>query len=117
MNQIQFSQNLESLHKRRAELFSLEQIERSNALTQSGKQATGDVGDTDLGTDLSEQDIALKLAGMESLELEKIDAALGRVRDGRYGTCEVCGHQIPAKRLALIPEAACCTNCEPKRAS
>lgn len=113
MNENQMQHNLRLLHQRRDKIFSLEQIEKSNALLKSGKQATGDVGDTDLGTDLAEQEVALILTSMESLELAKIDAALERARVGRYGICEVCGERINEKRLAVTPEAACCTDCEP----
>ena len=111
MNEFQVQKNLRSLRIRRNQIFSLEQIEKANALLKSGKNATGDIGDTDLGTDLAEQEVALILTAMESNELAKIDAALERVRIGTYGICEVCGAPIAEKRLALTPEAACCTDC------
>lgn len=110
----QMGKHLKLLQKRRTEVLSREQIEKAYALTMSGKQATGDVGDTDLGTDLAEQEIALTLTGMENLKLAKIDAALERVRDGSYGVCEVCGNQIAERRMAVVPEAAFCTKCDPK---
>jgi RNA polymerase-binding transcription factor DksA len=113
MNKIQMQHNLQSLNERRSKIFSLEQIEKSNALLKSGKKATGDIGDTDLGTDLATQEVALILTCIESLELAKIDAALERLRAGTYGICEVCGEQIAEKRLALTPEAAYCTDCAP----
>ena len=112
MNQDHIAQNLNKLHKRRADLLALENSEKDNALLKSGKQATGDVGDTDLGADLAEQDIALKLTGMESVEIARIDAAVERANQGHYGICEFCGKEISANRLALVPEAAYCAKCD-----
>ena len=111
----EMGQHLKLLQKRRTEVLSLEQIEKAYALTMSGMQATGDVGDTDLGTDLAEQEVALTLTGMEIRKLAKIDAAMERVRDGSYGVCEVCGNQIAERRLAVVPEATCCTKCDPQK--
>ena len=43
--------------------------------------------------------------------LAEIDAALGRLEDGSYGTCEVCGEAIPAGRLEARPTARRCITC------
>ena len=40
--------------------------------------------------------------------LTEIDAALGRVDDGTYGRCEVCGDVIPDGRLEARPTARTC---------
>jgi len=40
--------------------------------------------------------------------LDEIDAALARIDDGTYGTCQVCGKQIGADRLRAIPWARLC---------
>jgi DnaK suppressor protein len=40
-----------------------------------------------------------------------IDAALDRLRDGRYGVCARCGHPIGADRLAARPAALTCIRC------
>lgn len=36
-------------------------------------------------------------------ELDDIEAALGRMDDGTYGDCEVCGQPIASERLAALP--------------
>lgn len=38
-------------------------------------------------------------------------AALRRVEQGRYGTCEHCAATIPAARLDLLPHARTCVSC------
>jgi RNA polymerase-binding protein DksA len=40
--------------------------------------------------------------------LEAIDAALGRIDAGTYGTCERCGEPIGAERLEALPWATLC---------
>jgi DnaK suppressor protein len=40
--------------------------------------------------------------------LNRIDAALARIDDGTYGTCEICGKPIGEERLRAIPWASRC---------
>ena len=44
-------------------------------------------------------------------QLAAIDAALERVRDGRYGRCDQCGQPIGSDRLAARPAALTCIRC------
>lgn len=44
-------------------------------------------------------------------ELAEIDAALERIREGRYGTCINCGGPMGLQRLRAIPEARYCLAC------
>jgi DnaK suppressor protein len=44
-------------------------------------------------------------------ELAEIDAALGRIQDGRYGRCLACGGPMGLQRLRAIPEARYCLAC------
>jgi len=48
-------------------------------------------------------------------DLEDVDAALARLDDGRYGTCEVCGAQIALERLQVRPTARTCVACAARR--
>jgi DnaK suppressor protein len=41
----------------------------------------------------------------------KIHAALARIEDGSYGTCEGCGRPINPARLDAIPYATSCKDC------
>ena len=45
--------------------------------------------------------------------LADLDAAERRLAEGRYGTCERCGAQIPGERLEARPEARTCVGCSP----
>ncbi|MBI4059319.1 TraR/DksA family transcriptional regulator [Candidatus Microgenomates bacterium] len=41
--------------------------------------------------------------------------ALSRIKIGKYGICESCGHMIDTDRLMVYPEATFCIHCEKKR--
>ena len=47
-------------------------------------------------------------------QLAEIDAALTRIAQGTYGTCEQCGAHIPAERLEAQPAARRCVRCASK---
>jgi hypothetical protein len=44
-------------------------------------------------------------------ELAEIDAALGRIASGRYGTCFSCGGPLGLQRIRAFPEARYCLGC------
>jgi RNA polymerase-binding protein DksA len=45
-------------------------------------------------------------------ELEKIDAALERMKNGTYGKCANCQKEIPLERLRAYPQAEACLDCK-----
>ena len=51
------------------------------------------------------------LARQTEQHLAELDAALARVADGSYGSCERCGGQIPEGRLEARPVARTCVPC------
>lgn len=50
-----------------------------------------------------EHDVVLAEVLSEAERLPEIDAALQRLREGHYGTCEESGEPIPAARLRALP--------------
>jgi len=48
-------------------------------------------------------------------ELAEVDAALGRIAEGCYGTCSACGGPLGLQRLRAIPEARFCLGCSGHR--
>lgn len=48
--------------------------------------------------------------------IAQIDAALDRLCDGTYGTCQGCRSPIPAERLAAVPWTAFCVGCASRSA-
>ena len=52
------------------------------------------------------------ITGNRSEEIDKIDEALTKLKEGTYGVCEECGCDIPVKRLEAVPYATCCVVCQ-----
>ncbi|MEQ1923337.1 MAG: TraR/DksA family transcriptional regulator, partial [Pyrinomonadaceae bacterium] len=48
----------------------------------------------------------------ESKQLTLIDEALLRIEDDEYGTCQNCEKDVNPKRLAAIPWARYCLDCQ-----
>lgn len=57
-----------------------------------------------------QRDLALRDRAEQQLAL--VDAALARLDAGTYGTCLRCGRPIAAERLAALPWAAHCIECQ-----
>jgi DnaK suppressor protein len=55
------------------------------------------------------------LSEMVRRELGEIEDALGRIAEGRYGTCLSCGGPMGLQRLRAIPEARYCVGCSGQR--
>lgn len=64
------------------------------------------LGDTATATYDRELDQGLEEGVQQTLG--EIDAALGRIDDGTYGRCLMCGEQISEARLRAIPWARLC---------
>ncbi len=85
----------------------------SGELSQFNISADRHVGDEiDAALDTDYGLINANLAEVESQELANIDAALRRIREGTYGTCEGCEKRIPVARLQAIPYARFCVKCQ-----
>jgi len=52
-----------------------------------------------------------RLGEAERLELLRIEAALTRIAEGRWGECAECGRAIEVKRLEALPWAIRCAGC------
>jgi RNA polymerase-binding transcription factor DksA len=59
-----------------------------------------------------ERERDLALSAQARAAVDEIDAALAKIADGTYGTCEQCGKTIPKERLRAIPYAALCVSCK-----
>lgn len=60
----------------------------------------------------SERDLAIRNVDRESTLLRDVRAALLRIRDGSFGTCIQCDWPINPKRLAAVPWAPLCIECQ-----
>lgn len=69
-----------------------------------------DVGDQALA-DL-ERELGISLMEMRNRKRQLIDEALTRLSEGTYGICADCGIEISEKRLAAVPFARLCVECQ-----
>jgi DnaK suppressor protein len=101
----------EDLEARRARLAS---VMESHTLTESLEDESGEVVASvdnhlaDTATDTHDRELEEGIEDDAEEMLKRIDAALGRIEAGTYGSCEVCGKPIPAERLEAVPYATLC---------
>ena len=90
------------------------------ALTELEARLTNIARDLDQPADRDWEEQAVEIADDEALEhqavlveqeIASVQRALGRIREGTYGTCVRCGDAIAPERLEARPEAALCINC------
>ena len=58
------------------------------------------------------EEMASQLAQLESGELAQTELALHRLKQGRYGICDVCEKKIPVGRLNAVPYSVMCVKCQ-----
>jgi RNA polymerase-binding transcription factor DksA len=73
---------------------------------------TKDLEDFAQDTEDTEEMESLGNAGLK--EIEMINAALQRIKDGIYGECQRCGDDILPERLEVVPYTPLCRNCARK---
>jgi DnaK suppressor protein len=91
--------------------------ERDTLFTKlSGNDLSVDDTETPDPVDLAVQNysknVILAVSENETRQLMLIDEALQRIEDEEYGTCQNCAKEIQPKRLAAIPWARYCLNCQ-----
>ena len=60
----------------------------------------------------SERELAIRNLDRESNLLRSVRLALRRINDGSFGTCLHCDEEISPKRIAAVPWAANCIQCQ-----
>lgn len=71
--------------------------------------------DGDLSAADTQSELKFALLEMHGAILARIDSALDRLAEGRYGFCYDCGTSILASRLRALPFANRCRACEQER--
>jgi DnaK suppressor protein len=79
-------------------------------LRKLGATKTGD--SADVAFDTGSDEIASQLAELEARELNQIERALVRMKQGTYGVCELCQAKIPVARLNALPYSTTCIDCQ-----
>jgi RNA polymerase-binding transcription factor DksA len=84
---------------------------KNNRMESNGNLSSMPIHMADIGSDAYEQEFTLTLMETEEDTLNAIEAALERIEDGTYGTCEECEGKIAKARLNAIPYVALCVKC------
>ena len=87
----------------REHLRAAREVEREKSQERSGEHSQ------------PSDDVGLAVAQLQGELLVKIDAALKRVAEDRYGNCLECSDPIAIERLRALPFAVRCRACEEAR--
>lgn len=63
----------------------------------------------------SQIEVRVQLAASARMVLADVEAALARMDQGRYGTCDLCRGSIARARLMIVPQARYCARCQQVR--
>ncbi|HSP05125.1 MAG TPA: TraR/DksA C4-type zinc finger protein [Acidimicrobiales bacterium] len=67
-------------------------------------------GDPDGGV-VERDRVRARIADTEE-HLRQVDRAEQAIEDGTYGTCRVCGNEVPEERLEALPWTTLCVQCK-----
>jgi RNA polymerase-binding transcription factor DksA len=102
----------ERLESERADLVAtIDRIKERLAVPQidsGGDVALADQHPADVASETEARELDVARQTMFETRIGLIDEALQRVARGEYGKCVVCGREIPAARLELVPETPYC---------
>ncbi|WCN38890.1 TraR/DksA C4-type zinc finger protein [Aneurinibacillus uraniidurans] len=73
-----------------------------------GELSNYDNHPADTGSEMFEREKDIALTERTEQDMYDTEQALTAIQNGTYGTCEVCGAEIPRERLEAIPQALCC---------
>ena len=93
---------------------------QKDSLNTSQRESSGDLSAytfhmADVATDSFDREFSLGIAtNVQQKILYAIEEALKRIEDKTFGLCTSCEKPIPKQRLAAMPWAALCLECQSK---
>lgn len=100
---------LRVLLKRRVELHGLINTANENARPVELDQSK--VGRLSRMDAMQSQAMARETQRRRKTDLQKVEAAIKRLKDDEYGLCCICDDPIPKKRLGFDPSTTTCVEC------
>lgn len=104
----QFQKKL--LHKQQELMQTVARIEQDGRAAD--EEATQDVADK--ATNSYTKEFLFHQSNTDRSQLQLVNDALARLRDGSYGECTNCGQELNLKRLEAVPWASLCIACQEK---
>lgn len=88
-------------------------------MSSNDEEKSGDVSGhalhmADVATDMYDREFSLGLASFDRELLYKIDGAIQRILENKFGLCSECSKPIPIARLKAIPYTETCLKCQEK---
>jgi DnaK suppressor protein len=81
-------------------------------LARLGSHQASSSDAADAAFDHTGEELSTQLAELEARELNQIERAILRLRQGTYGLCEACSTKIPVARLNVLPYSTLCITCQ-----
>ena len=66
----------------------------------------------DVGAEVSALELSMELLQRDEKTVAEIIEALERIKEGRFGKCEICEAWIRKTRLSAVPHARNCIDCQ-----
>ena len=105
-----FREELEQARERLLRTIELHDIGNASLTEETGELLSGSQDNhlADTATETYERELDEGLEEDAREQLRQIQHALERIESGQYGTCEICGKEIPVERLEAMPSATLC---------
>lgn len=87
-------------------------ISSADQTDEIGDLADYDNHPADAATETFEREKDLAIDENVDDMIERIDRALGKMKEGTYGICDRCGREISRERLKVLPYATFCIECQ-----
>jgi RNA polymerase-binding protein DksA len=107
-----FRKRLLDERKRVQEAIDYLHDENPGSIQDETQDSTADNHPGDMATVTFDRELDYTLEESEGRLLEAIDAALGRIEDGTYGSCQACSEPIREERLEALPWTTQCIDCK-----
>jgi DnaK suppressor protein len=94
-----------------------------NHVRDGADDGSGQMGDfdpnhpADMATEMFEREMSETLTENVEELLHKVQRALARIEQGKYGLCEDCGKAIAQARLETVPYTSFCITCQARQES
>jgi DnaK suppressor protein len=116
MKEARYADLKKILEDRRREILSEVQGKIRDVRAEGNTSKLNEVFDAGESSEADIQDdIEFALIQMKAETLQRINEALQRLEDGKYGYCFECGDDIAEARLRALPFAVRCKDCEEAR--
>ena len=111
------------MDRKRLEQFQKRLLQKQQELTQAvvrmeqdgraaDEEATQDIADK--ATNSYTKEFLFHQRNTDRNQLQLVNDALARLREGTYGECLHCGEELNLKRLEAVPWAGLCIGCQEK---